>query len=141
MGKVTKTAELTLKMPDKVGLFADVTGSLAEAGVNVLALCAYAMEGQAWCMLVASDSGKAKSVAQGQGWDVSEKDVVMVELKKEVGAAKTIADAVKAAGISLSYTYCTACSCEGESCSPSCDCQMVLCAEGAADKLAAALNG
>jgi len=140
MGKVTKTTELTLEMQDKVGLFADITGALAGAGVNVLALCAYAMEGKAWCMLVASDPAQAKSVAQGKGWNVSEQEVVVVELKNEVGAAQRIADAVKAAGINLSYTYCTACSCEEETCSPSCLCQMVLCAEGAADKLAAALS-
>lgn len=135
---VVKTKELTLEMADKAGLFAEVTASLAEKKINILALCAYGMNGKAYAMMVTSDNAKAKSVAKSKGWKVTEKDVVMVELKNEVGAAQKIAEKIK--NINLAYGYGTTCSCAEKTCSPSCLSRMVLYTENAADKLVAALR-
>ncbi|MBN1494063.1 MAG: ACT domain-containing protein [Candidatus Omnitrophica bacterium] len=134
------TKALTLEMQDKVGLFADITNAMAAAGVNIISLCAYGMEGKAHCMMVTADNAKARRVAEGRGWKVSEHEVVLATLKNEVGAAQKIADAIKAANINLDYTYCTACSCEEGTCSPECLCQMVLYAKDQAEQLLQAVS-
>ncbi len=97
MAKVSKVKELTLEMGDKAGLFAEVTAALAEKKINILTLCAYGMNGKAYAMMVTSDNTRAKGVAGSKGWKVTEKDVVMVELKNEVGAAQKIAEKIKSA--------------------------------------------
>lgn len=138
MGNVSKAKELTFEMPDKAGLFAEVTGALAQKGINILAFCAYGMDGKAYAMIVTDDNAKAKAAAASQGWKVNEHDVVMVEVKNEAGAAQKIAEKVK--NINLTYIYATACSCAAGTCAPSCVCRIVICAENAADKIVAALQ-
>ena len=140
MGKVTKVKELVLEMPDKMGLLAEVTGALRQEGVSMVSLCAYSMEGKAWFMMITDDNEKVRALAAGNGWTVSEKDVVMAEVKDQAGAAAEVADKLKAAGINLCYLYGTTCSCSGGTCHPDCTSRLVICSEGKADDILAALD-
>ena len=98
---VEKVKELTLIAEDKAGLLDEVTGAMAGEGINILAICAYSMEGKAYFMMVTSDNAKAKAAAEGKGWQASERDVVMASVPDEVGAAQKVAE--KAKDINLCY--------------------------------------
>lgn len=134
MTKCSKGKELIITTEDKVGMLAEVTSAIAGQGVNISAVCAYSMEGKAIFMLLTSDYKKAKSAAASKGWKAEESDVVVVELPDKVGAAKEIADKLKAKGVNLRYIYGTTCTC-----SPDCACKLVLKAENS-DALVSALK-
>lgn len=121
MAKCSKAKELIITTQDRPGMLAEVTSEISGQGVNIAAVCAYGMEGKAVFMMVTSDNQKAKSQASLKGWKVDESDVVLVELVDKVGAAKEIADKLKAKGVNLKYLYGTTCKC-----APDCACRLVL---------------
>ncbi|NQU19499.1 ACT domain-containing protein [bacterium] len=111
MAKANLAKQLSIVTEDKVGVLAELTGVIADAGVNITAICAYGMENKAFFMLVSSDSDKAKGVLVQKGYKVEESEVVTLMLEDKVGQAKVIADKLKAASINLEYLYGTTCGC------------------------------
>ena len=111
MAKASLANQLTVETENKVGILAELTGAIANAGVNITAICAYGMENKAVFMLISSDNNKAKSVLVGKGYKVVEDEVVAVMLEDKIGQGKVIADKIKAAGINLDYLYGTTCGC------------------------------
>jgi predicted amino acid-binding ACT domain protein len=60
MAKAKKVKQLSFMMPDRAGLLSEVTTALAGAKVNIKAICAYGMQGEATFMLTADSNAKAK---------------------------------------------------------------------------------
>jgi len=121
MTKCSKGKELIVTTEDKLGMLAEITSVITGQGVNISAICAYGMEGKAIFMMLTSDNQKAKIQAELKGWKAEESDVAVVELPDKVGAAKEIADKLKAKNVNLKYIYGTTCTC-----SPNCACRLVL---------------
>ena len=111
MAKCVKTKELIITTPDKAGMLSEVSSVMASNGININALCAYAMEGKAIFMVLTDDNQKAKLAAGNKGWDTKENDVVVVNMIDKVGAAKEIGDKLKEKNINLAYCYGTDCAC------------------------------
>lgn len=121
MAKSSKAKELIIATQDKPGMLSEVSSVISAQGVNITALCAYAMENKAVFMMITSDNQKAKSAAESKGWKTEDSEVVVVELTDKVGAAKEIADKLKAKNISLRYCYGTTCTC-----APECACRLII---------------
>lgn len=105
MAKASKIKEIIATTPNKVGMLAEVTNVVAGAGVNILALCAFAMEDKAKFMMLTSDNGKAASALKAKKIAVEEADVVSVTLSNKVGAAKELAEKLAKAEVDISYCY------------------------------------
>ena len=115
MGKARLEKQLIASCDNKVGKFADVTAVLAEAKVNLKAICAWGMEGKAYFAFLTSDNVKASSGLKSKGFKVEEHEAVAVNLEDKIGAAAAIAKKIKAAGIDLEYVYGTTCGCKDSS--------------------------
>lgn len=103
IAKIVK--QVIAETENRIGMLAEVTGTLAIAGVNILAICAYGMQGKATFMLIADNSRKAASGLKSKGYKVSEEDVVLVNLANKRGTAAKMAKKLKDAGINLHYIY------------------------------------
>ena len=114
MAKCAKAKELIVTTEDKAGMLAEITSVISEQGVNISALCAYGMEGKAVFMILTSDIKKARSAVEAKGWKADEKDVVVLDLPDNVGAAKKISDRLKAKNVNLKYCYGTTCVCSAD---------------------------
>lgn len=121
MAKCSKAKELIITTEDRPGMLAEVTSTIASQGVNITAICAYGMQGKAIFTMLTSDNQKAKSAAKSKGWKTEDSEVVVVELPDKVGAAKEIADKLKAKNVNLKYCYGSTCTC-----APNCVCRLVL---------------
>ncbi len=122
MTKCSKAKELIITTEDKPGMLAEVSSAIAAQEVNISAICAYGMEGKARFMMVTSDNQKAKAQAVSKGWKVEDSDVVVIDLVDKLGAAKEIADKLKAKSVNLKYCYGTTCACSASDCT----CRLVL---------------
>jgi len=120
MVKCTKVKELVVTTQDKPGMLAELSSVVASQGVNIIAICAYSMQGKAVFMLVSSDNQKVKAQATSKGWKVEDREAIMVELVDKVGAAKEVGDKLKAKNVNLRYCYGTTCTC-----APDCACRLV----------------
>ena len=103
--------QLTVETQNKLGMFAEVTGTISGAGVNIVAICAYGMGDKAVFYVVTNNNASAQTALKKKGMAVKEEDVVTVMLDDTIGTAKAMADKIKAAGIDLGYIYGSACGC------------------------------
>jgi len=112
MAKAKLTKQLAVETSNKIGMFVEVTGAIADAGANIISICAYGDNNKALFYLIASNNKKAKIALLKKGFKVTEKEVITIALKDKVGQAKEIAEKIKEAGISLDYVYGTTCGCK-----------------------------
>ncbi|MFH1622175.1 MAG: ACT domain-containing protein [Candidatus Omnitrophota bacterium] len=111
MAQAKLARELVVSADNKVGMLAEVSGIVADAGVNILAISAYAMAEKAIFRIVTSANDKAENVLVQKGFKVEENEIVAVNLPDKVGQAKEIANKIKNASINLDYIYGSTCGC------------------------------
>lgn len=105
MGYSKLIRELYFTAPDKKGTFAQVCGALANAGVNIIAMCAYGQGGVGYFMMVTSDNLKAIDALKELGLKPKENDALLVELNDKPGAAAKVGKKIADAGINIRYAY------------------------------------
>lgn len=113
MAQAVLAKELVVEVPDKQGIFADIAAVVGDAGVNITAICAYAVSEKAFFRILTSDNARAKNALVKQGFKVEEKDVVTVMLEDKVGRAKEFALKLKESKVNLYSLYGTTCGCAG----------------------------
>ena len=108
MAKARKAKGMSFTMPNKAGLLSEVSRAIAGAGVNITAICAYAMGNAAYFMLTTASNVKAKKALVPLSVAVEERDVVEVELLNRPGELQKVAKRIANAGIDIEYMYATA---------------------------------
>lgn len=102
--------ELIVKMPNKVGILANISKILADRGINIEGVAGYAANNEASIMFVADDTLRAKeALAKGGYGNIKENEVVVVDLENKPGALKAITAKLAAEKIDIKYAYGTAC--------------------------------
>jgi hypothetical protein len=133
MGKARVEKQLFTVTKDEVGMFADVTSAIANAEINLKAICAWGMEGKAYFALLTNNNAKASQALVAKGFKVEEREVVVVELDDKIGAAAALAKKIKPSGINLEYAYGSNCGCKNTS-------ALLVLVSKESEKLAAAIN-
>lgn len=97
--------QLLVETPDKVGMLAKITATIAEAGVNVIAISAYGSAGKAHFMLLTSNNAETTTALKPLNFSIKEENVVLVDLGDKVGSAAEMGEKLAKAKIDLSYIY------------------------------------
>ncbi len=105
MANATKTRLLSFSTEDKPGLLAQVTQSMANAKVNITALCAYRWDSTAYVDMTVDDPPRARRELAKMGFKVEAEDVLTVEVANKAGELDKVTSALAAAGINISYMY------------------------------------
>lgn len=108
MAKAKRSKQLSLTMPNRVGLLSEVSTAIAGAKVNINAICAYEMEEKAYFMLLTESNAKAKKALSPLGGEIAEEDVITVEMPNKEGELQKVAKKIADAGIDINYMYGTA---------------------------------
>jgi hypothetical protein len=99
--------ELFFVTPTRVGLLAEVTEVLRDAGVDIRAIGAYDKDDHGEFMLVVSDTPLAKMALGRIGIKAVEKSVVTVEVPDRPGALAEVARKVADVGVNVGWVYAT----------------------------------
>lgn len=118
MAKAGIIKELLVKAENKVGMMAEITEAIAKSGANITALNAFGVDKQAIFRIMTDDNTKAIGGIKAKNFEVSERDVVAVELENKVGAASDMAKKLEDASIDIAYIY-------GSTCSGGCACTLI----------------
>lgn len=105
MGNATKGTELFVKTKDEKGALAKCTVTLRENNVNIEAICAYGMEGDASFMFITSDNTKAKKLLTDGGYTVEENEVVWWKAGNTPGTLNKATAALAEKGVNINYLY------------------------------------
>jgi hypothetical protein len=114
--------EICITVVNKIGVLADISKVLAQAGINIEAVAGYAKENsqEAQIILITSDNQQAAEALKKENYtSVAQEEVVVLELENEPGALKEITTRLSAAGIDIKYIY-------GTTCAANCPAKLVL---------------
>jgi hypothetical protein len=105
MAKAKKAKQLTFSLPNKVGLLSDISAAIAEAKVNIVAICAYEMEDRGYFMVMTDGNARAKKAIARMGAEIKEEDVVAVEMSNKVGELEKVAKKIAGVGVDIRLAY------------------------------------
>ena len=108
MSKARAGKEIHAVADNKIGTLADASQWLADKGVNIKAVCAFADSGKAHFLFITSDNKKAMEILRAKEVEVTEDEVVMVEMIDKVGTLKDVAKKLKNADVDIKHVYGTA---------------------------------
>lgn len=100
--------EITVVMPSKVGLLAEMADKLAAAGVNILGMMAQERpDGTGEFKFVTSDEDAACGVLTTMGGDPMREPVLIVWMPHQLGALDRVAARIAEAGVDILFAYVT----------------------------------
>ncbi len=106
MAKICK--QIRAEVPDQVGKLAELTGKLAEAGVNILAAAAWVAGGRGQIRLITDDNDKACEAIKGAVDSCEIGEALCVSLPNEAGELNKVVKAIGDAGISIRSVHASA---------------------------------
>ena len=97
--------QLMISVENQVGALAQAAGIVADAGINLLAVCAYVIDNKGFILFVTEDNVKAKNVLKSKKYDVREEDIVLVSLDNKPGTLAQLTKKIADAGVDLTLIY------------------------------------
>lgn len=108
MHKARQGKELVLRTANDIDALAKVSKIIAERGVNILAMSCWEEGGEAVIRLVTDDMLRTTDVLRENGYDPTEKDVVLVDAAHKPGILRHITDVLAKHRLALSHLFASA---------------------------------
>jgi len=105
MVSVELDRQLMISVDDHVGTLAEVTSMISASGINMIAICAYAINKTVAIMFVTEDNNAARKILEEQGYNVSEEEVILLSVENKPGALQAVTNKIAEAGINLKLIY------------------------------------
>lgn len=102
---VNAETEIHVITPNEPGILGRVLGTLANAGVNLRALCAYAQDKEGHFLIITANNKKAETALRALGYKVETNKVITVEISDRIGAGAEIGALLGNAVIDIEYCY------------------------------------
>lgn len=97
--------QLIITVDNKVGTLAEVSGVVSSSGINLVAVCAYAVDNKGVIMFVSEDNKKAAKLLKEKKYNVREEGVILLTLDNKPGELQRITKKIAEAGIDLTLIY------------------------------------
>ncbi len=98
--------EFAIRMEDRPGTLGKFCRTLADRGVNIMALHSFPTEGKALVRIVVDNSATAKTVLDAERQTYTEAEVAQVKLPHKPGELARAASRLGDANININYAYC-----------------------------------
>jgi len=100
-----RAKELKVRVTDRPGALGEVAAALAEKKVNLRAVNAWVEGTEGVVRLVADKTAAAKKVLAARGYQVTEQEVVELEIPDKPGALAEKAGALGRAGVNITHVF------------------------------------
>jgi hypothetical protein len=100
-----RAKQLSLTVPDRPGMLGDVASALGAKKINIEGICAATTGGGGMIWIVVDKTAAAKKVLAQNGWQVSEDEVLSVDLSHTPGSLGRFASKLGKAGINVTFMY------------------------------------
>jgi len=105
MIKGVLSKQLSIRVGNESGTLARITSLISSYRINMVAICAYAVEGLCVLTIVTENNLHAKRLLKEKGYDVTEEDIALISVSNEPGSLHQITEKISAAGIDLKLIY------------------------------------
>lgn len=97
--------QLIITVDNKVGSLAEVSEVISSSGINLIAVCAYAVDNKGVIMFVSEDNKTAKKLLKAKDYNVRDEEIVLLTVDNKPGSFQAVAQRIAAAGIDLTLIY------------------------------------
>ena len=97
--------QISIFAENKKGVMNDITGLLADAGINILGHVTNDSAEYGIVRMVVDDADKAVSLLKGSGYACRLTDVLGIEMNDEPGAMNKVLKAISDACVNIDYLY------------------------------------
>jgi len=108
--------QLSVFLPNRPGILANLSSILAEANVNIMAMSVHDTVDNAVVRLVLDNPTKGLLLLEQEDMYLMEQDVVVLAVDNQPGILARIAQKLSRADINIQYAYCTAASRQTSGC-------------------------
>jgi hypothetical protein len=105
MEKVIKKTQIKIVTANSLGLVSEVTGYVADKGINIEDCCAYSVDDKAIIYLLTNDDERAIEVLKSKGYQTEVTEVIILRLWNRPGALSSVTTKFKQNGVNLYYVY------------------------------------
>jgi hypothetical protein len=102
-----KQKQITVFLENKPGRLAQVLSELARQKINIVALTVMERNEQSVLRLVTEDAAATAKALHGLKAQVTESDVLAVELRNQPGALAHVCETLAAAHVNIEHAYCS----------------------------------
>ena len=102
-----RATELTVSLKSKPGVLAQLTRTLAGAGVNILSLSADSPRGRGKIRMIVNDAVKARRALRRAKYRATEEPAFVVRMRNKPGALARVADKLAKARVNITSAYAT----------------------------------
>ncbi len=103
--QVQTETQFSIYLINKPGVLAEVTGALAKAGVNIVAMALMDAGEHGALRVVCDDAEAARKVLAETHDRWTEAEVLTMAIENRPGSFAAIAEALSAGGVNISYAY------------------------------------
>jgi hypothetical protein len=107
MVEVQLQREIVVEAEDRVGIVADVSRLLGDMGIDLRSIVVRALDETAQIHLLADCHSHALKALRGAGFSVSERDVILMEIRHHPGFLGRIVQALARKGVTIEELYAT----------------------------------
>lgn len=107
MLKTRPAKEVVVRMQNEIGALDGLAKTVAEKGINVLAVSAWVEGAEAVIRLVTDDTVRVLDALRAQHRDTREADVLVTEAPHKPGMLRHITEKLAQGGIDIHYLYAT----------------------------------
>lgn len=104
-GTIMKVEQLSIFLENKAGRLAEVTNTLANAGINIRALSLADTSDFGILRLIVDNTEKAKEIMKEAGFTVGRTAVVAVQVDDQPGGLNAILQALEGHNVNIEYMY------------------------------------
>ena len=97
--------QLLVTVDNKVGTLAELTNVVASSGINLIAMCAYAVDNKGVIMFVSDNNTQAQKLLKAKKYEIREEEVVLISVDNKPGALQLVTKKISEAGIDLTLLY------------------------------------
>ena len=100
-----KVSQISVFLENKSGRLADVTRTLADAGINIRALSIADTIDYGLLRMIVNDPSGARTALSEAGFTAALTEVLAIEVQDKPGGLANIIDILAAAGVNIEYMY------------------------------------
>jgi hypothetical protein len=103
--KIHLDRQLSIALENQPGRLAHICHLLAEGGVNIDGVCVIDNVEQGMVRLMTNNAAAARAILEHAGLHVVEAEVLVLELRDQLGKLARLSEALGEAGINIEYAY------------------------------------
>jgi hypothetical protein len=108
MLKATPAKEVIVRVPNAIGTLNGIAKTIADKGVNILAVSAWVEDDQAVIRLLTDDSVRVMDALKAHKYEVRESEVLITEPSHKPGMLRRITEQLAQGEIDIHHLYATA---------------------------------